>query len=43
VAESQAAQVLEAFRTSGETAVTLGRVTTAAAEPRVTFAGALKL
>jgi phosphoribosylformylglycinamidine cyclo-ligase len=43
VAESEAAQVLGEFRTAGETAVTLGRVTTAAAEPLVTFSGALKL
>jgi phosphoribosylformylglycinamidine cyclo-ligase len=43
VAEGQSAEVLEAFRVAGETAVTLGRVTTAAAEPLVTFAGALKL
>ncbi|MBL8568297.1 MAG: phosphoribosylformylglycinamidine cyclo-ligase [Phreatobacter sp.] len=43
VAEAEAAAVLDAFRAAGETAVTLGRVTTAATEPLVTFAGALKL
>jgi phosphoribosylformylglycinamidine cyclo-ligase len=43
VAEADAAQVLEAFKVAGETAVTLGRVTTATAEPLVTFAGALTL
>ncbi|MCA0320193.1 MAG: phosphoribosylformylglycinamidine cyclo-ligase [Proteobacteria bacterium] len=43
VAEAEAENLLAAFKAAGETAVTLGRVTEAAAEPRVTFSGALKL
>lgn len=43
VVESEAARVSEAFALAGESVVTLGRVTKAAAEPRVTFTGALGL
>ncbi len=43
VAAGEAARVTEAFNLAGETIVTLGRITEAAAEPRVTFRGALAL
>ena len=43
VAAGEAARVTEAFNLAGETIVTLGRITEAAAEPRVTFTGALAL
>jgi len=43
VGAGEAARVIEAFNLAGETIVTLGRITEAAAEPRVTFTGALAL
>ncbi len=43
VAAGEAARVTEAFNLAGETIVTLGRITEAAGEPRVTFTGALAL
>ncbi len=43
VAAADAARVTEAFNLAGETIVSLGRITQAAAEPRVTFTGALAL
>jgi phosphoribosylformylglycinamidine cyclo-ligase len=43
VAPTDAARLAETFAAAGETVVTLGAVTAAAAEPRVTFSGALKL
>ena len=41
VAAADADRVAEGFRLAGETVAVLGKITKAAAEPRVTFTGTL--